>query len=277
MTVGNSYRTAYKHRLLNKLVGREVGIVSLPRFKALSYTVYDLCAGNGDPAEHSSTSSPEIIINHLSWLNDRGMARPRAIFVERDKACCEQLQAKYRKNSFVEIKNCDARKIEPIESRHRFYNFVYADPNHVHDWPFSDEFISQLPQNTTLLLTMGCNVGGIKRLPVESRMVWLERTWALCQSMNQHHDALLVSLSGDSARWAYLIVGPSRWMVCGTYEADVMAAFAESPGIKIAYWHDDRAAFVALCEQLMLRSTERIEHDDIKIRKLAQAKQQTFF
>lgn len=103
--------------------------------------------------------------------------------------------------------------------------FLHADPNHVRDWPISTDLLNSLARwewdeeshrrtsrwYWTMLVTMGFNVSGMKRLPIEAREPWLDRIREITDRLPYRHDALLVTLNGDASQWAYLIIGPKVW------------------------------------------------------------------
>jgi len=255
-SVGESERTSGKHALLEKLLGREVGIMirSLPPWMDRHYTFMDLCAGDGRPSGSSRASSPQIINGYYQMLK-RARVPAKMIFVERDKNTFANLLAKnYEALHF----NIDATEIKavPCLVDNNSAMFIHADPNHIEDWPISPELLISAPKFTTLLVTMGCNVGGLKRLPLEARQPWFSRMDNLLGWMPKRHDALLISLLGDGAQWAYLIIGPGKWQ--GKHRAEARNAFKAWPwGLEMVGYRTNKAEFFELRDRLFLTTRER--------------------
>lgn len=89
--------------------------------------------------------------------------------------------------------------------------FIYNDPNHIEDWSLTPEFLQNCPKFTTSLSTLGCNVGGLKRIEEGKRREWFIRVEILCDALLQRwHDACLFSIGGAD-QWAYLITAPEKW------------------------------------------------------------------
>ncbi len=250
--VGNSNRTLGKHTLLNRVLGREVGIMvrGRPSFISPEYTMLDLCAGDGRDSS-SGTCSPKILEKHYRFLKQRGL-QAQMVLVEKNRNAYDELLK--RKLPGVHICE-DATKISSYPVHRNGAVFVHADPNHVEDWPISAQFLRDMPRCTTLLVTLGCNVGGIKRLPITAREKWFARMDELLQNLPAWHDALLVALRGDSAQWAYLITGPSKWQE--RYRLDAVRSFDYwKPGIECVRFGKDEQAFYRIRDRLFLTAKE---------------------
>ena len=235
--VGQSNRTVGKHFLLNRLIARECGVMIASECKGYKYPfrpyfVIDLCAGDGRPSFESQTSSPEIIQKHIRSLKKFGVEFIPPLFVERNKASFDCLNKKIGIGDAV---NFDATSndflglVEKRVSGHQeFTTFIHNDPNLVSDWAITLSLLSLLhPSAFTTYSTLGCNVGGLKRLPLESRIKWRERVESLLSFIPSHHSAILATLDGDCAQWAYLITVPERWIEKTTTE--VQKAFSKTP------------------------------------------------
>lgn len=88
--------------------------------------------------------------------------------------------------------------------------FLYNDPNHIEDWCLSEQLVRSLPRLTTSLSTLGCNVGGMKRLEIGKRRQWFDRVDMIAGTLQEWHDACLFSIGGPD-QWAYLITAPTKW------------------------------------------------------------------
>lgn len=263
MGVGNSNRTIGKHVLLNRLLGREVGIYSSkggkPGFLPSRHYIADLCAGHGIPTDGSCMSSPQVIAKHAKFLKEKGH-HVKCVMVEKDSYTYAEL-VKHGLESDIHNKNArEFKSPEELFGVKGFTNgfgtcFIHADPNHVHDWPISNELIASLPQYTTMLITMGCNVGGLKMLPREKRKLWFDRMDNLLMSRPKWHNVIMIVLNGDDAQWAYLIVGPDKW--ADVYIADAKKAFSYWPnGISYIDYKRQPDAFFQERDRLFLTKKE---------------------
>jgi len=178
------------------------------------------------------------------------------VLVERDKNTYSRLIAK---NYNAIMLNVDAREITepPITVKRDSAMFIHADPNHVEDWPVSAELLRNSPNFTTLLATLGCNVGGIKRLPRTERQRWFGWIDELLGWMPNRHDALLVVLRGDAAQWAYLVVGPKSWHDTGGYRRIAKSAFKQwKQGLDMVRYRPDPDEFYRMRDKLFLTKEE---------------------
>lgn len=214
-TVGRSSRTPFKHWLLSLELGRLVGIFANPVARAKvhavakPFLVVDLCAGDGG-GQYGAESSPAIITKHLDFASQRGVW-VNSILIEKNAATIDELRANVPRRSWCEIVNSDARDWVCPQLKDRQAVFVHSDPNHIEDWPMTPEFVANLTETTTMLATLGCNVGGLKRLSRDQRMGWYEHVARCVENMPSYHDAVLVRLDGDQANWAYLLRLPTKW------------------------------------------------------------------
>ena len=135
--------------------------------------------------------------------------------------------------------------------------FIHADPNLITDLPIIERLLKNSPYFTTTLTTLGCNVGGLKRIPHGKRAEWFYRMDEVLMWMPSHHDALLIALRGDKAQWAYLITGPSKWHELGIYKTDATKAFSYwEPGIDIIQYKSNTKDFYSLRNKLFLTAKE---------------------
>lgn len=225
-TVGTSERTIGKHTLLNRILGREVGIIAMdkarPSFLAKEFTILDLCAGSGTPSPFSGESSTSIIEKHVKHLQ-RFNVKNNIMFCEKDPATFAKLKQSYPEWAI----NIDSNEIKeiPFEISKNSAVFIQCDPNNVNQICISQELLEKTTSFTTILITMGCNVCGLKMLSFEKRKSWYEKLAQILHYMPSWYDAILVRLLGDKAQWAYLIIGPKKWVKDGIYHKDIQKAF----------------------------------------------------
>lgn len=270
--VGKSYRSVGKHEVLDKILGREVGVVGVKRW---TYQLIDLCAGNGQPNEHSELSSPELLIRHAAYL--WGRRRPARVHLfERDRSTYDELRSRvpelvraaahHQKHSdpvpppeffidCVDVHHGDVRTLLPsLHLEKTTAIFVNNDPNKISDWALTVQVFDALravTPNITTFSTMGCNVGGYRRiLPAfpERLADWRGSIESTVSRIPRSHDALVGALEKDAARWGYLITGPAKWKA--RYHEGLTKAF--SGAIKTAWWRDDPTAFTGIIQSELL-------------------------
>lgn len=217
-TVGKSHRTPFKHWVLDRTLGSIAGRVGRATVKFVfgDFQVIDLCAGDGESGDQG-TSSPEIIAKHCRWVQQQFKNRGSwnkvvATLIEKSPHTFSKLKEKEDKlggGYELEMILGDAREYRVPESSNKNRPvFINADPNHINSMPLADELVQSFPQFTTMTLTLGCNVGGLKKMSLEDRMRWFEYVDMCCNRMKSYHDAILCSLNNDSQRWAYMSVIP---------------------------------------------------------------------
>ena len=121
--------------------------------------------------------------------------------------------------------------------------------------------LASAPKFTTSLSTLGCNVGGMKRLDLDKRELWFDRINMVTSSIVQPwHDACLFSVGGAD-QWAYLVTAPTKWRDRITSEC--LAAASKMEGREadpqIAWFKQDPAAFLALQQYLFLTKAENAQ------------------
>lgn len=218
-TVGKSHRTPFKHWVLDKTLGRIAGIMGRGYVPFIwgDFTVVDLCAGDGESGPDGD-SSPSIIAKHCNWVANEftkrgGRSKSKAVFIEKMANTHDKLKS----NSHVwsgkhntELMLGDARDYRVAAGEHDAV-FVNADPNHIHDMPLAEGLIDSLPQFTTMTMTLGCNVGGLKMMKLSEREPWYQYVDMATGRMKSFHDAILCRIDRDKAQWAYLSVVPKKF------------------------------------------------------------------
>lgn len=245
MQVGKSGITPCKHFLLNRLLGREVGVLSVGRPPVREALLYDMTAGDGTPyvatdqvelIENQSKGfeegcSPGIFLRHTTWLAHRkrvpvslmGCEKQSVTHAELVKNTAGWLSAKGWNetdrgvhqigNGYgrVQYLHTNSREMRGPGINRDASCFIYNDPNHIEDWSLTADFLRNCPKFTTSLSTLGCNVGGLKRIDEGKRREWFIRVEVLCDALLQRwHDACLFSIGGAD-QWAYLITAPEKW------------------------------------------------------------------
>ena len=266
-SVGQSQeRTLGKHLLLNKVLGRLTGAFTRLNFLKSPFVFIDLCAGDGNPSFFSGYSSPEIIQKHAEFLRKTyGDKAAVVILVEQDKATFDRLkQSPHAQKAYLIQGN--SRSPEVIQQIQEILGdrgvsssspcFVHNDPNKFSDFALTPELLALLPRYTTSLTTMGCNVGGLKRLGLSERKNWFAHVDLIVNHVKQVncHNAYLNSLHGDKSQWAYLVTCPKKWML--NTEKDVQTSFKYwEKGLKTA-WLSDSQKFNELIDFLFLTKKE---------------------
>lgn len=212
-SVGRSKsRTPIKHQAFNSLLGMIVGAASTGKTATNGVVVVvDLFAGDGQPSEESTTSSPAIIAKHLQFEKLHPLSR--AYLFELQETTFNVLHSRYGDNEKLTLINADS---SIFDTRDTWYGIdardavvIHADPNCIAHLNI-DLLLNNFPVFGTFMITMGCNVGGLKRKPEKEREEWY-RIKALAESMRNHHDCIMVILDKDASQWCYMIILPKAW------------------------------------------------------------------
>lgn len=262
--VGRSSRTPYKHWLLNAQLGQICGVLSrnhpdVPA-RACPHLMVDLCAGDGEVTpDHQS--SPHIMVKHAKWCATHGIPVAIQFWEVAEHSfnrLCENVD-QYRLEFDIDIRliNDDARKWRHVPTHPHQSIFINCDPNSINELPIPQDFDRQLTPTTTMTVTLGCNVGGLKRLSLERRQEWYEYIRLLLEPMPQWHDALLVELVRDEAQWAYFTRLPAKWS-----QSHAMAIPKRSKSLcgkeaVVASYRDSRSDFLSMVDRLFLTKKER--------------------
>lgn len=258
---GRSSRTPFKHWVLDAHLGKIAGVLSTKNASvpavANPFLCVDLCAGDGTETEDHQ-SSPRIIAKHCNFLARRGFS-VRCVFIEKQAATFESLEASMDAVDMAfpcELRNADATEYRFVPSCEKQAVFINCDPNSIADLPFSEVLAKSLTPTTTMTLTLGCNVGGLKRLRREQREEWFQYISVMIEIMPSWHDALLVALENDDAQWAYFTRLPKVWT-----EQQVSAIASKGQtlfprGVRVESLHKNRQGFYDLVNRLFLTKSE---------------------
>lgn len=262
-TVGHSLRTPSKHTFLRNTVIREAS--ALPHIAgrkvrdmlAGHWWLLDMCAGDGVPTEESGTSSPAILCEAADVFAKSG-GHATVLLVEKDRRTYRRLVDNFGHRSNVLVLHGDSRDPDafPHDWPPNAPMFVFNDPNHAAGFAITDQVAAQLPQYTTTMSTLGCNVGGLMRSTANERGLWHGNVHRVVSHMRRHYDALIVQIPGDSSKWAYLLTGPSVWR--RDYVKDAARAF---PQIVPAWLRTDPAEFNAICIDLFTTRKEQRDNE----------------
>jgi hypothetical protein len=268
--VGKSGVTPCKHDLLNKLLGREVGTLKANKLGLGTYMIVDLTAGDGVPYTGKTFwkgCSPGIILHHTKYVAGQTRVFSSVLLLEKQHGTWLDLLANierdYDQNEDVMVNTLcvDSKAYNFCDLSNADAAFLYNDPNHIEDWCLTPEILAKAPKFTTSLSTLGCNVGGMKRLDLDKRELWFDRINMVTSSIVQPwHDACLLSVGGAD-QWAYLVTAPTKWR--DQITSDCLAAASKMEGREadpqLAWFKQDPAAFLALQQYLFLTKAENAQ------------------
>lgn len=216
-TVGTSSRTPGKHELIRAVIGQMLGACGNIYLCDKHFVVIDMCSGDGQPAPESNTSSPQIIRHHFE--HPRGGRRLigmggscTAHLYESKPETFRRLQADYGAVPGFYLYNESSDGIDLNMLTHpNSPSVLIADPNNINDMPLPEYFYyRRIPVWMSIIFTLGCNVGGLKRLEHSKRLAFAEFGNTPNVARN-HHDVLIFWLDRDAAQWAYMLVIPLKW------------------------------------------------------------------
>ena len=114
------------------------------------------------------------------------------------------------------------------------------------------------PKMTLIFSTLGCNVGGLKRLPREDRELWYGHVVDQLHLLQPWHDSLLVKLEGDKAQWAYLVNCPIATGWPAALMRSFKAAFKDTGhDLRMAWKKGEPEKFQEILDVLFLTVKER--------------------
>ena len=206
LAVGVSTRTPGKHDALDKISGKTIGAFASKRFNWRKLFMLDCTAGDGVPSEFSSKTSPGILNNRAEFLEERKLAFDLT-FYEQSPVTAASLKERFPSRNVVCGDAVDMPKVWDSNS----VVFVVNDPNTVNRWALPKSLASA-PKFTTVFSTLGCNVGGLKKISKEARQSWYDHVEAQLSLLQPWHAAYLVRIERDASQWAYLVNSPVVWM-----------------------------------------------------------------
>lgn len=214
--VGKSSRTPYKHWLYRSMLGKMIGAASTGKSPCNgTIKILDMCAGDGVETNGDTLgSSPAITCHHVNSIFPNSHRVQRSAFLyEREVLTFEKLNNRFGGKSNITLRNLDSKGVttETIGVNPGDGVFIYADPNSVSTLPVTKELIDSFTDTTLFLMTLGCNVGGVKRIGIAERLAWMDMVLMTVKTMRPWHDIHILSLNRDESQWAYLAAWPRKW------------------------------------------------------------------
>lgn len=261
--VGRSSRTPNKHYLLNAALGKICGVLSLDRTTVpcritsqQPLIMVDMCGGDGLKNEQHDCS-PMIMFSHCDWLSKRGK-RCSLEVIEQMANTFEQLESNcgWMPKEIVTLTHGNSAEYRLPRLTETQPAFIHCDPNTVDQIPLSRPFISGFNRYTTYLVTLGCNVGGAMRTPIEKRHRWFDYVKMVIEVLPRHHDAVLFWLNKDDSKWAYLLSIPTVWSKDFTVKAVDNTSKIWTKGVSAVSYRSDRMRFNDQVTKLFLTKEE---------------------
>lgn len=261
-------RTPFKHFLLKAIVGQLVGVLgtqsSKVPCKANPFLAVDLCGGDGhEPTDGTHQASPIILHKQCEWLRNKRGLQSFLDIIEKDEYTFEQLEINCRDlttGGWMRLLKGDAREYTLPLLKSDQAAFVHCDPNNVASMPLTGPFVESWNKYTTYLVTLGCNVGGLKRLSLEDRRQWFTYVELLVKHLSRHHDAVLFWLQHDASQWAYMLSLPKVWKARFVADAQRKAVEMWPHGVGAISYRDSRVDFGTQVARLFLTKEECREH-----------------
>jgi len=254
--VGASSRTPFKHWILNSILGQQVGVLSLNSRKvpctANPFLIVDMCAGDGTQSKYDEHSSPSIILKHSRFRN----IKTDLVFIEKNEHTFNELKKNVSPQPNIRLLNMDANDfiIKPEYDNQAM--FINCDPNSINQLPINDRFMNSITSYTSMIITLGCNVGGLKRLTREQREPWFDYLKLIVRKTSVHHDLILCSLVNDSSQWAYLVKIPVVWKDDTIKQLIKKGSAMFKNGVRLSSFATDIDDFRSHVKQLFLTNKE---------------------
>lgn len=262
-SVGVSSRTPYKHWLYRSMLGKMVGAAATGKTPCGdTIKVIDLCAGDGaQTGDDPMSSSPAIADRHMTskFPMSHRLRNRTAYLFERETTTFARLQERFGGRSHMVLHHTDSKGItlRDINAQRGQGVFVYADPNSISTLPVTEDLIGSFTDTTLFLMTLGCNVAGVKRIAVEERIGWMDIVNMAVKRRNRLHDVMLLTLNRDDSQWAYLAAFPLRW--AKEFQADSVRVGQKlwTNGVTAHSITHDRRQFESKMEELFYTAKER--------------------
>lgn len=264
--VGRSSRTPVKHGILNAMLGKIAAVLCNDSPKVPCKVTWnnplvcvDLCGGDGFKNEDHD-ASPLIMFSHCDYMAGKGK-RATLEVIEKADNTFDQLSANcgHLPSEIVKLTHGDAREYRLPQLAETQPAFIHCDPNSVDQIPLTRPFVAGFNRYTSYLVTLGCNVGGQKILPLSKRELWFEYVNMLTDVLPRHHDDVLFWLNRDAAQWAYLLSIPKVWSADFTAQTVAYTKKHWTNGVSAVSYRGDRRRFENELKRLFLT---RKEHDN---------------
>jgi len=137
----------------------------------------------------------------------------------------------------------------------------FNDPNAITQWAKRPSFDREVQQRTWMhrsMTTMGCNVGGCGRSPLEVREAWYGHIRDELSALPDYRDACVARVVRDGSKWAYLITTANKTSWRTKTNRYLRVAF-EKVGREVdsAWWRTKPKRFSAIIDELFLTKSER--------------------
>ncbi|WP_328743621.1 hypothetical protein OG436_39535 (plasmid) [Streptomyces caniferus] len=236
MDVGRSgWRTQAKHKMLNQLIGQEVGASRYLPKAPHRLVWYDLTAGDAevpmDDGEWHRSCSPGVLAYHASKspipvavflheINPDTHVRLLANLEERLPGfgftrMGEQQWSTERAIIRVFNKSGSDASIDML--RRSDAVFLINDPNAITEWAMRPTFSREISARSVSYFrgftTMGCNASGLKRSKGtrRGRIELFDRIAALQHTLPRYRDLCFAPIIRDRDQWAYLVETSDKW------------------------------------------------------------------
>jgi len=195
--------------------------------------------------------------HHCEKLAVRGKSATLRI-IEKQPNTFEQLRINcdWMDKRIVTLSMSDARDYRLPVMAETQAAYVHCDPNAVDQIPLTEPFVDGFNKFTTYLVTLGCNVTGLKRLKLEERAVWYDYVNMLIEVLPGHHDAILFWLDRDADQWAYLLSFPIKWARDFKQQAVTQTSKMWTKGVSAASWRQEKSEFRMALHRLFLTKKE---------------------
>ena len=185
-------------------------ILSQQNWLSRKVVYMDLCAGNGQLDEYGQTCSPLILFEHAKWARENGL-QAELVLREINSDAFESLSRVVDASlPWIDMALGDGgdykRDHDKTENR-----FVHLDPNSPADMPDPNGWGDLWNERTFMVMTLGCNGSGVKRLPLIKRRPWFTYVETVLHRLPRRYEALFVSLDNDQHQWTYMLVFPEAW------------------------------------------------------------------
>jgi hypothetical protein len=277
VSVGRSDRTPAKHGLMNRIIGKEVGAANY-NARIVKHLWLDLSAGDGIVPDHLAwerNCSPGLLAFHA-----RNCRKPVDIILYEIKvATFDRLLSSleerlphlgyawdghaWRFGSAVRLQllNESGAGASLYGCGNSTAVLALNDPNAITDWVMRETFATDVRCRTAWfrsISTMGCNPGGLKRLPLAERMRWFELVSQQEAALPAHQDLLLAAIHNDDSQWAYLICEAQKWSE--SIQRGVVQDFRQhGMEMDLGWYRSEQEQYQGIKERLFLRRTERGE------------------
>ncbi|WP_227048912.1 hypothetical protein [Streptomyces pinistramenti] len=264
MGVGRSgWRTSAKHKMLNQLIGEEVGASRNLRKAPLRLVWFDLTAGDAhvpEGGEWHRNCSPGLLAYHaaqsmipvevyLHELNPDTFLRllanldeqlPAFGYIRMDETTWRSERA------VIRVSNMSGSDASISMLRSTDAVFLINDPNAITEWAMRPTFSREIADRNVGyfrgLTTMGCNASGLKRSKDtrRGRIELFDRMALLQKNLPPYRDLCFAAIIRDKDQWAYLIETSDKWRP--KTEDLVRRAFKKHGRDATVTWHRTESA-----------------------------------